>query len=91
MGQNIGQGYESMADAVTDWYNEVQYYDYNTGDTTIVGEPVGHFTQVVWKDTTEIGCAVAYCENLNQRYFYVCDYSPWGNFNDNNAANVFRP
>ncbi|KAJ7467240.1 CAP domain-containing protein, partial [Mycena galericulata] len=48
-------------------------------------EPVAsHWTQVVWKATTELGCGVATCILLNppfngQALFYVCEYFPPGN------------
>jgi pathogenesis-related protein 1 len=43
-----------------------------------------HFTQVVWKGTTSIGCAVAHCNNIfpssdSQATYYVCLYDPPGN------------
>lgn len=43
-----------------------------------------HWTQVVWKSTTELGCAIASCSNAidNQRgreTVYVCLYNPAGN------------
>lgn len=39
-------------------------------------QDVGHFTQVVWKGTTHIGCAV----HRDARYeFLICRYSPKGN------------
>ncbi len=41
----------------------------------------GHFTQVVWKNTTKIGCA-------SGQYGTVCNYSPWGNWPNAFAANV---
>ncbi|CAE6349471.1 unnamed protein product [Rhizoctonia solani] len=44
-----------------------------------------HWTQVVWKSTTKVGCALATCApgtifpaNYNANY-YVCNYSPYGN------------
>ena len=38
---------------------------------------VGHYTQMVWKDTTRVGCAIA----SNPHYDYlVCRYGPQGNF-----------
>lgn len=42
------------------------------------------FTQVVWKSTTEIGCAVSQCDNifdpsLGKATLYVCLYNPPGN------------
>ncbi|KAF7352500.1 hypothetical protein MVEN_01214900 [Mycena venus] len=42
-----------------------------------------HFTQVVWKSTTQLGCAVASCSgifdpNLGLASYYVCLYDPAG-------------
>lgn len=37
---------------------------------------VGHYTQVVWPDTLELGCAVARSQNDD---FLVCRYWPAGN------------
>lgn len=42
------------------------------------------FTQVVWKSTTEIGCAVSQCnslfdQNASPARIYVCLYNPAGN------------
>ena len=69
------------------WASEVEYYDYETNSCED-GEQCGHYTQIVWDDTTEVGCAVNYCnslENFNSNsgaYFYVCNYSPSGNYNN---------
>jgi uncharacterized protein YkwD len=42
------------------------------------GEPkVGHYTQMVWKDTTQVGCGMA--SDAGQTYL-VCRYSPPGNW-----------
>ena len=38
---------------------------------------VGHYTQIVWRDTTDVGCAVA--RNARDD-FLVCRYSPAGNW-----------
>ena len=38
------------------WYSDIEYYDYN-GDK--IEEKTSHFTQMVWKNTKQIGCAVA--------------------------------
>jgi len=44
----------------------------------------GHFTQVVWKTTTEIGCALVDCPKDTawagyRSQFLVCQYNPGGN------------
>jgi len=43
----------------------------------------GHFTQVVWKGSKEVGMGVS-----SDGHFVVCNYSPPGNWTDNFAANV---
>ncbi|KAJ6466678.1 CAP domain-containing protein [Mycena vitilis] len=52
-----------------------------------------HFTQVVWKSTTQLGCAVAHCsdvfdKSLGQASYYVCLYDPAGNVMGDAPANV---
>lgn len=88
-GQNIAYGYPSMTAVIDAWYNEVSDYDYNRG-TSKNGKVTGHFTQVVWKGTTEIGCGSTYCANLGGTY-YVCDYKAPGNYYGEYTANVFKP
>ena len=72
-------GHRSVAnvdpEAVTDsWGNEVK--DYNYTDNSCSGV-CGHYTQVVWKDTSEVGCARTVCDDKSQ--IWVCSYSPAGN------------
>ena len=39
---------------------------------------VGHYTQVIWKTTTKVGCGIATDSTTGQDYL-VCRYSPGGN------------
>eukprot|EP00112_Aurelia_sp_Birch-Aquarium-sp1_P021591 Seg5856.2 transcript_id=Seg5856.2/GoldUCD/mRNA.D3Y31 product="Golgi-associated plant pathogenesis-related protein 1" protein_id=Seg5856.2/GoldUCD/D3Y31 len=41
--------------AVKDWHDEEKNYDWNTGKSSN-GKAIGHFTQVVWKKATKVGC-----------------------------------
>ncbi|TCS42647.1 CAP domain-containing protein [Reinekea marinisedimentorum] len=87
VGENIAAAtWEAGAIYVVNmWAAEVEYYDYETNSCDD-GEQCGHYTQIVWSDTTEVGCAVSYCSSLentgwsNGGYFYVCNYSPGGNY-----------
>ena len=63
---------------VTDaWGNEVNDYTYSS-NTCATGKVCGHYTQLVWKDTTEIGCGNAVCPDNSQ--VWVCNYTPQGNY-----------
>ena len=66
-------------------YEEIDDYDYNTARSRN-GKPVGHFTQLVWRDTKKIGVGIAsgrsrlFAEYGNVETFIVAKYSPQGNF-----------
>lgn len=72
-----GTAYQTPAAAVQGWINESQYYDYET-NRCAAGQICGHYTQMVWADTTDVGCGVARTEN-NNREVWVCHYAPGGN------------
>ena len=81
------------AGAVIDaWYSEFQNYDYDKGSSKN-GGVIGHFTQLVWKSTTEIGCAVAEgtWNRLTPSYFICCNYVPEGNLHGQYTRNVLKP
>jgi len=67
------------------WYeNEIDYYDYETGGF-VANAPsnaqIGHFTQMVWDNTTNIGCGESRIERDGRKYVYsTCRYNPPGNF-----------
>jgi hypothetical protein len=62
-----------MADA---WYNEVQQYNFGSPGYSAT---TGHFTQVVWKNTTAMGCGFAFTSDC-QSIYGVCQYTPAGNY-----------
>ncbi|KAI8348855.1 CAP domain-containing protein [Blakeslea trispora] len=86
-GQCLAMGYPTINDAVKGWYDEVDKYDYNKPDFSMA---TGHFTQVVWKGTTEVGCASNSCPGKGGNYI-VCNYNPSGNYLGQFAQNVFAP
>ncbi|KAM4697179.1 uncharacterized protein WCC33_015880 [Rhinophrynus dorsalis] len=79
-GENLYYKYSSSArelpgqEPVDSWYDEIKNYDF--------GRPgfrsnTGHFTQVVWKDSKEVGVGVA--TDGNGLFFVVGQYNPAGN------------
>lgn len=86
-GENLAWGGGLGAKAAVDlWYAEVSKYNFSSPAWS---NAVGHFTQLVWRATTQVGCGVATCGG--QR-LWVCQYTPPGNWNVNNpgvmASNV---
>ncbi|XP_015227356.1 PREDICTED: serotriflin-like isoform X1 [Cyprinodon variegatus] len=77
----------SWTTVITAWYNEKSHYQYPTGSTN--GLPIGHYTQVVWYTSYQVGCGVTLCPN--NIYFYGCHYYRAGNFNNWPPYNVGTP
>ncbi len=65
------------AKPVQDWYDEIGFYNYDTGACK-AGEMCGHYTQVVWENSEEVGCAAYQCDDKSQ--VWVCQYFPAGNY-----------
>lgn len=63
-------------EAVKSWAEEARSYDYAKNTCSLV---CGRYTQVVWKATQKVGCAVSKCANLKFGGTLVCNYSPAGN------------
>ncbi|KAK3540811.1 hypothetical protein QTP86_001967 [Hemibagrus guttatus] len=77
MGENLFYSSNMLlwTDVVTAWHNEVVNYKFHTG--SINGKSIGHYTQVVWFSSYEVGCGVAKCGSV---YFYDCQYYRAGNY-----------
>lgn len=58
-GENLAYGYANASAAVIAWGDEGAMY--NFGKPTGFTEETGHFTQLVWKATTQVGCAAVNC------------------------------
>ncbi|MBE7380604.1 MAG: hypothetical protein F6J95_004225 [Leptolyngbya sp. SIO1E4] len=84
IGENLSSSWSSAGGvlsspqrAVQGWAEEKTNYDY-ARNTCAPGKMCGHYTQMVWAETTEVGCAVARNEKAT-REVWVCNYTPAGN------------
>ncbi|KAI9652312.1 MAG: hypothetical protein M1829_001674 [Trizodia sp. TS-e1964] len=104
-GQNLAAGTlpENIGEAITIGFynNEVEYFKNYYGQSdppTIKGQEWGHFSQVVWKATSSIGCATQHCpgglagvDSSTPPYFTVCNYKQFGNVAHGYGDNVGEP
>jgi len=68
----------SEQQVVDSWGSEIEWYSYEINDCDApVGQSCGHYTQLVWAATTEVGCGRALCPDNSQ--VWVCNYAPPGN------------
>lgn len=81
-GENLWAGtpsafsYEEMSGA---WIEEKRFYQHARFpfvSTTGQWQDVGHYTQIIWRDTTRLGCGLA---TGSGRDYLVCRYAPPGN------------
>jgi hypothetical protein len=71
------------------WYEEVSDYDFAKGNAKN-GQVVGHFTQIVWKGTSQVGFGLAVAQDgRNKKYYCVGNYKAPGNYRGQYTSNVF--
>ena len=81
VGENLFWGSDAnsftVMDASVSWYEEKNMYHYERiGDSKQNG--VGHYTQMVWKNTKELGVGIAICKDGG--IVIVANYYPAGNY-----------
>lgn len=77
-GENIyrgTEGYYTALDASKAW--EAEKKDLDGPLTRSNLKAVGHYTQMVWRETTRLGCGEATC---GKNLIVVCNYDPPGNY-----------
>ena len=68
-----------MSEACLSWLSEKNYYVYaKIGDSKNVFSKVGHYTQMIWYNTTKIG--IAYSISKSGDVYVVARYYPSGNW-----------
>ncbi|XP_052219904.1 Golgi-associated plant pathogenesis-related protein 1-like isoform X1 [Dreissena polymorpha] len=92
LGENIASKWSSSPTDYTGqeptdaWYSEIAKYDFNEASFK---HGTGHFTQVVWKGSQEIGAARA--TDGKGKWIAVASYRPAGNMMGDFARNVLPP
>jgi uncharacterized protein YkwD len=84
VGENIywTSGTANGGEATKRWYDEVKSYNYSNGEGT--WPKCGHFTQVAWKYSKEVGFGY-------RNGYVVANYYPPGNLNGHYQDNVKHP
>lgn len=92
-GENIFYAYSSdfsviptARDAISNWYSEMKDYRF---DVEAIYQGTLHFTQIVWKKSTEFGIGMA--NNGKGKTYIVANYNPRGNCIGEFVQNVSRP
>ncbi|XP_057314640.1 uncharacterized protein LOC130655843 [Hydractinia symbiolongicarpus] len=67
---------------VKDWYNEeINHYDFANGVKTSSYSQINHFTNIVWRKTTKIGCAQSQM-TADKCVYTIVLYEEEGSFGD---------
>lgn len=82
-GENLAQGYASPTLAIDSWADEESNYDYEKQKFSTNN---GHFTQLVWKNSTAVSCGASDCGESG--WLFVCEYNPAGNMIGEFGSNV---
>jgi len=66
---------------VKKWFDEIDDFNQNQIEPFDFTMSTGHFTQLAWADTHEIGCGWAnWMEGSRWKRIVVCNYAPGGNW-----------
>ncbi|MBW2942020.1 hypothetical protein KXJ70_14590 [Zhongshania sp. CAU 1632] len=81
------------AQAVAAWYAELERYDFANPESNVAND-IGHFSQVVWDTSTQLGCGASvfsqsHLSDSSGMIFLVCRYRQPGNFIGQFEQHVF--
>ena len=85
IGENFFWG-SSETQAFSYWFDEYLNYSHSDNECTPASNAsnpqCGHYTQIVWDETKELGCGYKEdCTRNGREVFYlICNYSPAGNY-----------
>ncbi len=82
LGAGYGNGYNALS-AAARWYGEKEHYQPGSAiPESFANFKAGHYTQMVWRETKELGAGVAVIQTGRMKGWtvVVCNYSPAGNY-----------
>jgi len=80
-----GQAHPRPETVVDRWYSEIQNYNF---DKPGFHTGTGHFTQLVWKSSQELGMGIA--QAADGTWYVVANYNPPGNISGQFPLNVLK-
>ncbi|XP_043468726.1 venom allergen 5-like [Leptopilina heterotoma] len=98
VGQNIaqwpvakGRPPQKVEALVKLWYDEVEKFNPAMVENFVFEAKTGHYTQMLWAQTTRIGCGyVNYEKNGQYNVYLVCNYGPSGNVRGGKVYEIRR-
>ena len=86
--RNVNKPLQGTVDEIIYNWGSVECNNYNEENPEIRNKGmIGHFTQLVWKDTDKLGCAKI---NKGDETLYACNYSPSGNIRLNGGYDLYK-
>ena len=68
------------------WYKGIKNYNFNKGENNEKNDEINNFTQLIWKNTKEVGFGFSYDRKGN--FYVVANYFPSGNIEGQYQNNV---
>ncbi len=90
----------TLINAINSWADEARYLSYPKNAASVscaAGKVCGHYTQMIWETTTNVGCAVQYCAHGISGFSntpstnIVCQYSLPGNYVNHIGGPILAP
>jgi hypothetical protein len=82
-------------DGVQNWETEAAEFTYSTPfpSCTDTQSNCGHYTQMVWRDSTAVGCGITQCATVSgfgggPYETEICNFSPGGNYSSTSGQTL---